>query len=58
MLLEFLKVLPEGALVNRHSIPVVRVISIEVYIGAVELVVSLIAFDIDSLDLALQTRKT
>ena len=58
MLLEFLKVLPEGALVNRHSIPVVRVISIEVYIGAVELVVSLITFDIDSLDLALQARKT
>ena len=53
VLLKFLKVLPKGALVNRHGVPIVGVICIEVYIGDVEFIVSLIPFNIDSLDLAL-----
>ena len=58
MLFEFLKVLPEGALVDRNGITVVRVVCIEVNVGDVELIVSLISFNIDSLDLTLQARET
>ena len=58
MLFEFLKVLPEGTLVDRHGITVVRVVCIEVNVGDVELIVSLISFNIDCLDLTLQARET